>query len=378
MRSELNPSNRRVRTSLSAFTLVELLVVIAIIGMLIALLLPAVQAAREAARRMQCSNNLKQLGLSIHNHHDVYDAFPAGSVNYDQGDYRYSMLIALLPFCEQGAAYDQWASGGYRRPWQHTFPFMPMFVCPSDSNGQVTFDGNNSPAVSYKGSVGDWPDRAGNDNRISNPRGFFSLQRDEPKGSAARNFGSVTDGTSNTLAFSEAVIGYDARLKTRGGIAADINFMDNGNNPADATNGYNSKPCWDAYAGGGLYLSTARMSRNETGRRFGDSGSMFSVFSTIYPPNGPSCTRANCGGGPGDQSDHNARMVITATSNHTNGVNVALVDGSVRFIPESIQTLSSGVSYSSTNKYIVSSGASNFGVWGAYGAISDGVAASSL
>jgi len=71
-------------------------------------------------------------------------------------------------------------------------------------------------------------------------------------------------------------------------------------------------------------------------------------------------------------------MAISATSHHTNGVNVALVDGSVRFIPETIQTLSAGVSYSSTNRYIVEQGSSNFGIWGAYGAINDGAATPGL
>jgi len=361
-------------TQKRGFTLVELLVVIAIIGILIALLLPAVQAAREAARRMACSNNLKQMGLAIHNYHDAYKSFPAGSVSYGRSDYRFSMFIGLLPFCEQGPAYDSFISGGCRYPWEHTFQLMPMFVCPSDSNRKATWDNNNSPALSYHGCAGDWPDRAGNDSNVNNPRGLFSLRRDQYKG-----MGAVTDGTSNTIAFSEAVIGYDARLRVRGGIAANIKFMsDQGLSPAGATDYFNSSVCWDTYAGGGFYKNTIRMSRNETGRRFGDSAAMFSVFSTIYPPNGPSCTWADCGGGPGDQSDHNARMVITATSHHTGGVSVALVDGSVCFVSETLQTLSPGVSYSSTNKVIVDSGASHFGVWGAYGCVNDGVAVSGL
>ncbi len=353
-----------------AFTLVELLVVIAIIGVLIALLLPAVQAAREAARRMQCGNNLKQIGLAMQNYHGTYDAFPGGTMRYKGGDYRKSMFIALMPFMELGPAYDTYISGTQYNPWQFHFEHMPTMVCPSDSNGQVTWDGNNSPALSYHGCVGDWPDRT-NQDVIRNPRGVFSQYNDECKDMSA-----VSDGTSNTIAMSEAVIGFDARLRTRGGVAADIQFMTDWNhNPSDATNGFNSQPCWEAYAGGGLYhfdSGAVRMSRNEVGRRFGDSAALFSAFSTIYPPNGPSCTIANCGGGPGDQSDHNSRMVITPTSNHSGGVQVLLVDGSVRFVSETIQTLSTGVAYDSTDKYVVESGPSNFGVWGAYGCINDG------
>ena len=99
---------KRRRRLFRGFTLVELLVVIAIIGILIALLLPAVQAAREAARRSQCSNNLKQLGLAFHNYHDIYKQFPINNlswqnpINAAQG----SHLVRLFPFMEQQPAWD--------------------------------------------------------------------------------------------------------------------------------------------------------------------------------------------------------------------------------------------------------------------------------
>ena len=95
---------------LRGFTLVELLVVIAIIGILIALLLPAVQAAREAARRSQCSNNMKQLGLGLHLFHDVHKVFPIGQPDDDNNNYAWGAYI--LPFIEQAAIHDQLVSGG--------------------------------------------------------------------------------------------------------------------------------------------------------------------------------------------------------------------------------------------------------------------------
>ena len=102
------PRSSRLR---QGFTLVELLVVIAIIGVLVALLLPAVQAAREAARRSQCTNNIKQIGLAVHNHHDTYNAFPKGTQNGKAGPLaapRITYMIALYPYLEQENTYRRW------------------------------------------------------------------------------------------------------------------------------------------------------------------------------------------------------------------------------------------------------------------------------
>ena len=156
--------NKRPRPG---FTLVELLVVIAIIGVLVALLLPAVQAAREAARRSQCSNNLKQLGLGLHNYHDTFNAFPMGARTGGwNGGWGTSFYVRLLPFVEQAPLYDQWPftergpysrNEGYRgniigNPVDIRNLMISVFRCPSSPLEE--FRGDDGLMASYVGIAG--------------------------------------------------------------------------------------------------------------------------------------------------------------------------------------------------------------------------------
>jgi len=153
---------RRAWLGRAAFTLVELLVVIAIIGVLVALLLPAVQAAREAARRANCNNNLKQLGVALHNYHDVYNRLPMNYIVWDSsstwgvGDLRGSYLVRLLPYMEQaGPLYERIDFRVFNFDQTNTGPMMPngewiysqtvpSFFCPSDDSPDRRRDDNRA------------------------------------------------------------------------------------------------------------------------------------------------------------------------------------------------------------------------------------------
>lgn len=201
------------------FTLVELLVVIAIIGILVALLLPAVQAAREAARRMQCTNNLKQIGLAVHNYENTHKELPPGGLTPKGGSYGHSWWIRILPYMEQGNVYDKFDQQASNTGWlgftsahpnrdllrNVQFPFM---YCPSSSLPKLVLTGadhskSNVMSPTYTGVSGATDHRTaknkstngGADGRVS-LGGIFVVNQ-------AVAMGDVTDGTSNTMMVAE-------------------------------------------------------------------------------------------------------------------------------------------------------------------------------
>ncbi len=198
-----------------AFTLVELLVVIAIIGILVALLLPAIQAAREAARRSECGNNLKQLGLALQNYHDTYKTLPCGGWQ----DTQLSWHVSILPFVEQQALFDQFAfttTGTYIGPDKNGLAANPIpgYLCPSgvikmapppfNTLYTTHYYGNMGPkginpatGTPYPGNVAGLPGAS-----CSNLYGGLS-DAGVLRTNQVRVFADILDGTSNTLMVGE-------------------------------------------------------------------------------------------------------------------------------------------------------------------------------
>jgi len=373
--------------SLHAFTLVELLVVIAIIGILIALLLPAVQAAREAARRMTCTNHLKQISLAAHTFHDahkqlpplnrsrmlkgVWDStHPGANPGYDDMALcRVSWAMLLCPFIEQGALYEaylgllQVANNNWwdATPWNNWTDVnvavvqIPGYMCPSDSVGPGGGQrGGNHGRISYTGCNGDV---AFQNTYSSDFRGAIG-----PGTRQTIGLSSLSDGTSNTIVWGEVAIGTIDSKMIKGGVAIE-----------DGAHWAQPQNCLNHRGSGGELTGDFR--RNIGGDNVGPesaqgrawmSGEFLSgYFHTLLPPNAPSCSQ-----------DHRPYWgnLMSASGYHTGGVNVGMGDGSVQFVSDTISTGNldrAPASYMNWQDVLLS-GKSPYGVWGAMGSRNGG------
>jgi len=298
------------------FTLIELLVVIAIIAVLIALLLPAVQSAREAARRSQCVNNLKQIGLALHNYHDSVGALPWGHGYLGWNDW--SAQSMLLGYMEQRAIYNaiNFTNGGAQPGIAYNTTIQRVtinsYLCPSDTDRMSNADGH----MNYSGNSGNAPNSFfGNNNELTACNGvFYSIAN----GGRTVNFRDIIDGLSQTAAFSEKVKGMSS------GGTTDTNIYD----PTVPT----SSVVMQAAPGAGKdmtpdpYYTTCK-SKGPTPSNLAGGGIAFGqywydghpecgMYNHIMQPNSWSCSNGNvndigasCGGGEHRSNTRTGRIV---------------------------------------------------------------------
>ena len=328
------------------FTLIELLVVIAIIGVLIGLLLPAVQAAREAARRAQCVNNLKQLGLGMHNYHSAAGSFPIG-VNASNSPGAgliawtgWSVHSMMLPYMEQQPLYNNinftFDDFGNPATVNGVGPnstvdrtYVNAFLCPSDPGNGGRSDGTFSN--NYMGSIGTTYNTS-----QTTTNGAFAYQTPY----STRDF---RDGTANTIAFGESLVGsgsndngsnwaYPGNGTT---IADQAGQNEPGSNPAQVATDFQT--CNASWQSGITSAAGAPIATNG-GVRWTVGAETTTLANTLVTPNSKqqpwNACRFGCSGCGHGKSDHS--NITKMSSFHSGGINAVFADGSVHFVKDSV------------------------------------------
>ena len=334
------------------FTLIELLVVIAIIAILVALLLPAVQQVREAARKTQCQDHMHNIGIAMHSYHDSYKFFPEGAPGPGYGSQPWEIVtgllspqVSLLPYMEQKPLYDSIPMNGsvLLPPWNATFASwqqdLDYLHCPSDIT-LTNYDGRGHK--NYKTSWGHKVQNGNHqDNHWNKTTGVFSFNNPS-------TMADLLDGTSNTILLSEMCVGNEANpADVKGNVAWRVGGINN-----------NAANCI-ATAQGGKYLNPTRGGGVNDwwaapGIRWCEGRVYYEGFHTVLPPNSASCS-----------SDTDGTWGIhSASSRHPGGAQVLMGDDQVRFVSENIDAGNPAADPASAPQV--------YGVWGSLGSRAGG------
>jgi prepilin-type N-terminal cleavage/methylation domain-containing protein/prepilin-type processing-associated H-X9-DG protein len=337
----MRPETRR------GFTLIELLVVIAIIAVLIALLLPAVQSAREAMRRAQCTNNLKQIGLGMHNYHSTHNTFPLGGTvawsgyGYNAPWGTWSAQALLLGYMEGQPLYNSanfnWVccwTAGWNINTTVSLAIINTFICPSDGQSPVPTQNDE-----WTGETNNYFASVGASTDFFHPSGLFAESQ------LCYSVQACTDGTSNTIAFGEALVGsnFTQAVRWRSGpvLTAGSATCKGGSwcGTTDVSVMYNLvlQDLQACEAGYKVQPSTNRAFFNCKGFRWCENLGGFSLINTVVPPSSDQWSFGWCalrGGGFNYNASDGQYQNVNST--HPGGANLLFGDGSVHFIKSSV------------------------------------------